>query len=146
MNERIVDGRARFRCTLPVFYRRRQIAELAAKAGVLIPPATDVATDAPPALAFVNSLFPIESVARWLCRCPDCPGGTAYVWLETPIMFCITCGNRAIGGKFRPVLVPPDRATIEALLLLRPVERRNWEAYESLDKLRAENELLGVAT
>lgn len=141
----ILDGRKRFGCSLPDFYRRHDIAEAAARNGVLIPMPTDIATGAPPALAFVNSLFPIEPVARWLCRCPDCPGGAAYVWLDCPVMFCVNCGNRSIGGKFRPVVVPVQRAAIEKLLVRRPVQHRNWEPYESAEAVRAGNKLLGVA-
>ena len=144
----IVDGRKRFVCSLREFYQRQDIAEMAVKAGVLIPRVTDIAQDAPPALAFVNPLAPLEPIARWICRCPDCPGGSAYVWLDCPIMFCLACGNRAIGGKFRPVALPADPGAIEALLLERPsVANMCWESWESLDAIRAGTALLlaGVA-
>lgn len=142
--DRILDGRLRFGCSLAAFYRRLDIAETAARAGVLIPLVTDVAASAPPALALVNPLSPLEPVARWICRCPDCPGGTAYVWLDCPIMFCLYCGNRSIGGAFRPVLVPSNREQIEALLLKRPVANRAWDPGETLDEIRNGNALLGV--
>jgi hypothetical protein len=142
----ILDGRSRFGCSLQEFYRRHDIAEAAARAGILIPPATDIATGAPPAFAFVNSLAPMEPVARWICRCPDCPGGAAYVWIEAPIMFCLYCGNRSIGGAFRPVAIPPERETIERLLMKRPdVAAWHWEPYESIEAIRAGNEMMGVA-
>lgn len=144
MSGAIMDGRARFGCSLDAFYKRREIAELAARAGVLIPMPADVATDAAPAFAFVNSLAPIEPVARWLCRCPDCPGGMAYVWLDRPIMLCLSCGNRGIGGTFRPVRVPARREAIEELLGRRPVERRYWEPHEDIETVRAGNAALGV--
>lgn len=139
----IVDGRRRFRCSLAEFYGRQDIAELAARGGILIPRVADVASDAPPALAFVNPLAPLEPIARWICRCPDCPGGAAYVWLDCPIMFCVVCGNRAIAGRFRPVTLPADPGAIEALLLERPaVESMAWEAWESLDAIKNGTALL----
>lgn len=144
----IVDGRRRFNCSLPDFYARHDIVQAAANAGVLVPPVGAADTSDPPALAFVNPLTPFEPVARWICRCPDCPGGSAYVWLEQPIMFCLACGNRGISGRWRLVALPANPAAIEALLLKRQrVELMVWEPGESVEKLRAENEMLlaGVA-
>lgn len=134
----IVDGRRRFSMSLRDFYRQTELVEAAISRGILIPPlgAPDAAD--PPALAFVNPLWPLEQIARWICRCPDCPGGTAYVWLDDPRMFCVYCGNRGIGGRWRAVALPPDPGAIEALLLARPsVQNMAWEPWESLDAIRA---------
>lgn len=145
MTTAIVDGRRRFSCSLTEFYARHDIVQAAATAGVLVPPIAPANLDAEPALAFVNPLTPMEPVARWICRCPDCPGGSAYVWLEQPIMFCLSCGNRSIGGRWRTVTLPPDPGAIEALLMQRPdVANMVWVPGESLTLIRAHNEMLGV--
>lgn len=141
----LVDGRSRFKCSLAEFYRRRDIVQQATRAGIMIPPTSDVAEEAPPAPARLNPLTPFEMVSRWIADCPDCRGGTAYVWLSTPLMFCIQCGNGAIGGKWRRVEVPAERRQIEDILLRRgDVARMSWTPGETLDLLRAENETLGV--
>lgn len=142
----ILDGGARTGLTLAKFHQQREILELAARQGVAIPPASDVAEDAPPAYAEVNPLDPVEPVARWIARCPDCPGGTSYVWTAGPhIMFCIACGNKSIGSRWRRVVLPADRLEIERLLSLRPLSATQvWVHGESVEKLRAENDVLGV--
>jgi len=141
----ILDGRARFDCSLAEFYQRPEIVQAVARQGVMMPLPSDVEADAPPALAFVNSLSPLEDIARWLALCPDCSVGAAYVWLDQPIMFCLHCANRTIGHTWRPVLVPVERVAIERLLLARPdPAHRHWTPDESLDELRAQNVALGV--
>jgi hypothetical protein len=136
----IVDGRARFGCSLAEFYQRHEIAQALARLGVMLKIPIEVDADAPPAYAYVNPLDPVESVARWIADCPRCRAGAAYVWLEGPLlMICVACGVTS------PVVVPAERATIEALLLARPNSaQRAWMPGESLDRLRAENQLLGV--
>lgn len=141
----ILDGRARFGCSLAEFYRRHEIAQAVARLGIMLPPVTDVDTAAPPAYAYVNPLAPVEQVARWIADCPDCRAGSSYVWIEGPhVMFCLSCGNAGTGHRWRPVEVPADRAAIERLLSVRPVAQTAWRPGESLDRLRDENALIGV--
>lgn len=142
----ILDGRARFGCSLIDFYQRREIAEAIARLGVMLPPPTDVDAEAPPAHAYVNPLDPVEPVSRWIADCPDCRAGSAYVWLEGPhVMFCLACANASIGHRWRPVAVPAERQAIEALLMARPLSRlRAWAPGEAVDRLREDNALLGV--
>lgn len=141
----ILDGKARTGLTLAKFHGRREILEQAARMGVAIPPTTDVAEDAAPAYAEVNPLD-LEPIARWVARCPDCPGGASYVWIAGPhVMFCLGCGNVGCGKRWRRVVVPADRLEIERLLSLRQIySQQVWTHGETLEKLRAENELLGV--
>jgi hypothetical protein len=142
----ILDGLARTGKTLQAFHARRDILEQVARMGVALPLPSEVDRDAAPAFAEVNPLDPIEPVARWIARCPGCPGGSSYVWVAGPhVMFCLACANAAIGHKWRSVVVPPERLEIERLLSLRPTSaQRVWLPGESLDQLRAENALLGV--
>lgn len=143
----IVDGHAKFGMDLVAFYRQPDLVLRMARRGILIPPTSDIANDAEPALAFVNPL-PDGSV-RWITACPDCRenGKTSseYVWLATPLTFCIRCGNEAIGSRWRRVLVPPARAEIERLLLTRPDPMtRTWHPGETLADLQAQNAALGI--
>jgi len=146
MTAAILDGKARTGLTLAGFHNRRDVLEQAARMGVALPLPSEVAEDAPPAYAEVNPLAPVEPVARWIARCPDCPGGSSYVWIEGPhVMFCLACCNEAIGHRWRPVVVPADRLEIERLLGMRPnASQQVWRPGETLAQLRAENELLGL--
>lgn len=56
---------------------------------------------------------------RWLVDCPC--GGAALVTAEEPFTYCTNCGNGYVGGEALTVVFPPDRAEIEAELLLRPM-------------------------
>jgi hypothetical protein len=146
MTSLILDGRARTGMTLAAFHGQRAILEQAARMGVAIPPISDVDEDAPPAYAEVNPLTPSEAVARWVARCPDCPGGSSYVWIDGPhVMWCLACTNEAIAHKWRRVTVPADRLEIERLLSLRPrSSQRAWLPGETVEQLRAENESIGA--
>ncbi len=135
----VLDGRARFRCSLTEFYGQPIIVSDAARRGILIPPVAEVATDAAPAMAFVDVL---DGIPRWLASCPVCPFArdVSYVWLEGPhVAFFLQCGNRDAGGMWRPVLLPRDYRAIEKALEVRPPEHRNWRPWETLAQLRAEN-------
>lgn len=142
----IADGKARTGQTLATFHARTDVLEQAARAGAAIPPPSDVASDAAPAYAEVNPLDPVESVARWIARCPDCPGGASYVWIDGPhVMFCLACVNRAIGHRWRTVVLPAERAEIERLLAARPRSaQRVWVPGVTLAQLGAENAAIGV--
>lgn len=147
MPARVMDGRAKFGCSLQDFYRKDDLAVQIARRGILVPPTSDVARDAAPALAYVNPL-PDGSV-RWIADCPAClaHGRTVaqYVWLDQPILFCTRCANAALEGRWRPVIVPAERQDIERLLLVRPdPEQRAWAPGETLADLRAENTTLGL--
>ena len=137
MPDMIVDGRLKFACSVDEFYCKQKIAEKLARLGMFVPPApTAVAADAPPAVAFVEPLY---GMARWIAACPDCKG-SEYVWLSQPRFLCCGCANRSIGGKWRPVQMPPDRRAVERLLLARPdPNTRVWYAGESIEQLEAEN-------
>lgn len=132
--------------TLAKFHGQLEILQQVARMGVALPPPSDVDPDAPPAYAEVNPLDPYESVARWIARCPDCPGGTSYVWIAGPyVMFCLACCNASRGHKWRPVVVPADRLEIERLLSLRLLSsQRAWLPGEALEQLREDNASLGL--
>lgn len=126
----IHDGRSRFGTSAAAFYAER---------GHALP--AEVDADAVPAEAEVNVL---GGVARWVARCPDC-AGAEYVWLDSPAFYCISCRNAGIGGRARRLLIPDDRAEIEAVLLARPDPvTRNRLAGETAADLMAENIEHGV--
>jgi len=77
---------------------------------------------------------------RWIADCPDC-AGAEYVDESEPIFFCMSCGNLAVGGHFRRVKFPKDKAKIEGCLNGRPVANRNWAEGETVADLEAENAL-----
>lgn len=138
MSAMILDGQTKFGCTLVDFYRQPVLVVQAARFGVLIPPVTEVAEDAEPAVAYVNAL--LDGSARWIADCPTCRSygrtGSEYVWLSQPLMFCMSCCNVALGGEWRRVVVPPNRAEIERLLLARPDPRtRNWRPDQTVEDL-----------
>jgi len=105
-------------------------AGIAKRYGVTVPPLSEMAGVAP-IPAIVNH-------GRWLVACPDC-AGAEFVWPETPQMMCCNCWNAKVGGKWRPVALPKDRAEIEAVLVRRVLpQERNWTA-ETVAELKAEN-------
>lgn len=92
----------------------------------------------------------IVNAGRWLVRCPDC-AGAEYADPDDPLFWCASCFNVANGGYPRPVGWPRDRGRIEAELLRRPApllpghpSPRNWEAHETADDLRRENQGRGI--
>jgi hypothetical protein len=149
---RVLDGQARFGCSLLEFYRQPAlVSDVARRTGILVPPLSAVDRAAPPALGRVD---PYDGSPRWIANCPDCRVSAEYVWLAHLLFFCANCGNRSLAGAWRTVLVPADREAIEALLLARPplleidgrlVDPRGWLPGETIEQLQAENELLGVS-
>jgi len=137
----VLDGLSKHRKLLLEFYTF-DMAEALLRRGLTLPPLSEVNTQAPPAIAYVNPLP--NGTTRWIAECPDCEAAgltrAEYVWIETPLFFCCHCGNRAIGGSWRNVELPAERLEIEALLLARPdPSTRAWGPHMTLDDLRAEN-------
>jgi hypothetical protein len=138
----IVDGQAKFNCTLVEFYRQPIIVTKIARNGVLIPSPDDVDLTARPALARID---PSDGQARWIADCPDCRSAE-YVWLATPVFFCCSCANATIGHRWRCIVVPSERAAIEASVLARPawivvdgraVDPRSWSPDQTLEAVKA---------
>lgn len=141
MPSAILDGQARFGCSLVEFYRQPMLVLQAGRYGIMIAAPSEVDEGAEHALASVNAL--LDGTARWIATCPDCRIGAEYVWLAQPLMFCMACCNRALGGRWRRVDLPSERAEIERLLLLRSDPRtRSWTPGETLEQVAAANRLL----
>jgi len=83
---------------------------------------------------------------RWIAECPACAGGAEMVDPAEPILFCMNCGNRDIGGAYRAVAFPGPAmmAAIEELLADRPEQHKNWEPGEDAAVLVAENVAHGM--
>lgn len=96
------------------------------------PPATDLA-DALPLLARVDH-------GRWLVDCDTCKSAEA-IWYDAPMMFCRSCRNPSTHGMWRKVALPKERNDIIAILNLRPTQHQNWSPGDTLEELRADNEL-----
>ena len=114
------------------------VGAFAARLGIVVPPLQQV-SDTPPLDARIDA-------GRWIVECPDCHDAQ-FIWPAepAPIFMCVTCFNVAVGGDWRLVAVPPNRAALERLLLFRPLpHNRNWRAGETVDTLRAENIAHGV--
>lgn len=84
-----------------------------------------------PLVAFVNA-------GRWSITCPNCGGGE-YAFEEGWVM-CRSCFNGYMGHKLRRVVFPTRADEIEQLLLVRPLQNRNWNLGETLAFLQEENE------
>lgn len=79
---------------------------------------------------------------KWLVDCPDLACRSAQVACATdPRFLCNGCLNARHPGCWLTVRWPGrvERQEIERLLLLRPVEHRNWWPGETVAMLRAEN-------
>jgi hypothetical protein len=118
--------------------RQAGLAYIADMAGHAPPPPLSEVVDDEPLPARVYR-------GQWIVDC-TC-NGAAYVWLDVPLTWCACCGNRYCGGRWRRVALPPERAAIERMLLLRPdAANRNWQPGETVADLVAENAAHGVAS
>lgn len=100
-----------------------------------IPPISHVVRTARPMTARINHGLWIASCE---CGARGVPAPGCVVWISLPLGFCIRCLNRAWGGGWRPILLPPPdiRDEIERLLSLRAaVTDRNWSPDESIEDL-----------
>jgi len=102
----------------------------------VLPPTTAIYTITAPVLAFVN-------LNRWLAPCPcglepavvdRAPAGGS-----PPLARCFGCG-----AVLTAVVMPDDADAIEAELVRRPWQHRNWQPGETLARLRADNIAHGV--
>lgn len=74
---------------------------------------------------------------RWVVDC-ECNG--AEFAFESGIFMCQSCHNLIHGHQYRTYIFPKNRKAIEAALLQRPTNRRNWQPGEPVAQLKAENE------
>ena len=82
---------------------------------------------------------------RWIVECPDCHGAQ-FACPDDRRFMCNYCANAMVGGMWRPVTWPKNRAAIEEALMARKLpNHRNWFPHESAADLRAENKMHGVA-
>ncbi len=114
--------------------KAREIAMLQGRALQLPGSYENVASDAEPAIARV-------SYGQWCCECPTLGcGGIEFCWPDADLMWCISCGNEDIGGKWRPVKIPGNKPHIEnALSERRFIQNRHWRPGETVTQLKREN-------
>lgn len=108
-----------------------------------IPPLDHVVRTATPLVARVNGGVWIASCE---CGARGTPAPGSVVWLSQPLLWCVRCGNQAVGHGWRPVSVPSRwyRDEIEAVLDFRPnASDRNWEIHESISDLARQNIVAG---
>lgn len=100
------------------------------------------ADDSVSAYAEVNVL----RQARWIVKCPFGCGGAVYADPDDHRFLCDECWNAPVGGKWVPVVWPPDPPAVEALLKVRPHEH-SWvfTPGETLKDLREQNKRLVAA-
>ena len=110
----------------------------AARLGVKVPPIrSDTVADVPPLFARIYH-------GLWIADCPDCRGAE-FVWLDEPYFMCANCINAKVGHKWRQVVLPANRAEIERILLVRPMEINcNWDRTQSPKEMRKENRDRGL--
>jgi len=66
-----------------------------------------------------NPVYARIDYGRWLADC-EC-GGAEYVDHETPLFFCMACGNRGTNGRARKVIFPKNREEIEIDTMKQPL-------------------------
>lgn len=93
---------------------------------------------------FDEEIEPVEAFVNkgiWLVMCPKC-NGAEFAW-EEGWFICCSCKNSYCGHKYRRLIFPKDRNEIEELLVVRPLENRNYkgplQSDETLEDLREEN-------
>jgi hypothetical protein len=116
----LLDGAAVHGMDQRTWHRTDGIRRFARLRGFGLPTRDTGVSDAPAVPAIVNH-------GRWIAFCPDCIGAAELVWLADPRLFCMACGNRAIGGLWRTVEMPADAAEITASLSERPRHEQGWE-------------------
>jgi hypothetical protein len=105
------------------------------------PPASGVSSD--------RTTTAYVSGGVWVARCPEAGcRGVEMVRFSDRQFFCCECRNASVGHH--PILVElPDEhvaETVDRILELRPVPAsRNWRPDESVDDLKRENLMHGVA-
>ena len=126
----IGDGRSITGLSLDQWTKAVVVRQIASQRRIKIPPLTSIAEDAPPVLAFVN-------YGHWKAFCPNpACGGAEDIWREGPwLLFCLRCGNRAVGGRWVLVTMPEpaERDAIEERLAPLHRHEQNWEATEGED-------------
>jgi hypothetical protein len=85
---------------------------------------------------------------RWVGRCPFCPSAQV-VTPDDPRFLCAGadgCANAPVRGAFVAVVFPPASVQddVEAALMPRPTENRNWRRGETPADLREENAAHGL--
>lgn len=81
---------------------------------------------------------------RWIVECPDC-NDAQFACPDDRRFMCGNCANAVVGGFWRPVVWPKDRAKVEELLMARPdPTTRNWLPHETVAQLKAENKERGL--
>lgn len=106
--------------------RDPRVQRIARARGFRIPAPQFVAMEAPSTYALLNH-------GVWRAWCPDCLGQAEDLWRDRPF-FCMRCGNKGIGGSWRPVVWPERLAEIEAALDPFPAAAQNWEPWgEAVD-------------
>jgi hypothetical protein len=89
------------------------------------------APDAKPLYVRVN-------YGRWIVDCRAC-NGAELATRDDPWFWCRGCYNHREGNMLLPVVWPEDPEAIASELRPRPVENRNWDSWQEVDDLRAEN-------
>jgi hypothetical protein len=136
----ILDGRRIAAATLVAPAADPRASSLAFYAEPVPPPLDQVAATAEPLVAEVNHGI---WIAPCSCGARNLPAPGCVVFLALPLGWCIRCQNRAWGGGWRRIVVPPEdeRAAIEAALLVRPDPMtRNWLPGETVADLLREND------
>lgn len=111
-------------------YAQQVLGKIAARKGVRLPPTSEVA-DVLPLTAFVYR-------DQWVAGCPDCARSLQLAWESEAarLFMCTHCWNADVGGCWRPVAFPAERAAIEAALNARPhQDQRNWLPSERVEDL-----------
>lgn len=133
----IIDGRAYWVMSLAEFAERVCVPIAKQRNLVLVPPGAvgAEAMDAEPA--------PVEIIQGTIYVCCMSRGcaGKELLWLEEPLLWCGSCGNAELGGRWRPVLMPTPAflTAVDKILALRPLHQRTWLRNETLHQLVAQS-------
>lgn len=137
MSEQIEDGRSLFDCGVEAWWDHPRLASPNGPKRRFGPlPQLDQVSEAEPLQARIYE-------GQWIVDCPC--GGADFVWTDALLTVCASCGNRPLGGTWRRVVLPDERAAIERHLLARPEAwQRNWGPGETVAGLVRENAAEGI--
>lgn len=99
----------------------------------------------PPTTQVIGDIRAYVNHGRWLAECPSAGcGGAVITDSSDPLFLCYQCGR----GWYN-VIFPPQKTTIEALLLVRPrignhPSTRNWIPGETVADLVRQNQERGI--
>jgi hypothetical protein len=97
-----------------------------------------VPSEDPGSVDFDDPVYARVDFGRWVIDCGHCAGAELADTGDLRF-FCLSCNNLHNGCRYRRVIMPRNRAAIEAALLERPENARHWRHGETLQDVKTAN-------